>query len=48
MIGVPRASDTLYLVWHAPESDGEALEGSIRETLRGLRIRPTSARSSSY
>ena len=46
--GFPRASDTLYLVWHAPESDGETLEGAIRETLRGLRIRSDSPRSSSY
>ena len=46
--GFPRASDTLYLVWHAPESDGETLEGAIRETLRGLRIRSSFVRPASY
>ncbi|MEJ7639520.1 MAG: hypothetical protein WKF75_16475, partial [Singulisphaera sp.] len=39
-LGFPRASDTLYLVWHAPESDAGMLEGpSARPSRPPIRSR---------
>jgi hypothetical protein len=35
---VPRTPDTLYLVWHAPEENAEALAAQVRATLGALVI----------
>jgi hypothetical protein len=38
MLGVVRPSDTLWLVWHAPESTAETLEIAVQTSLKTLRI----------
>jgi hypothetical protein len=47
-LGFVRGADTLYLTWHAPESEHERLEEQIDRTLRGLKVAPSSQSSSSY
>jgi hypothetical protein len=37
-VTIPRAADTLTLVWHAPEADSSTLEASVRETLSALKV----------
>jgi hypothetical protein len=43
-----RRSDTLLLVWHAPEPDAEALTTSIRDTLKTLTMRGDPVATQSY
>jgi hypothetical protein len=47
-VGIVRGSDTLYLTWHAPESERERLEEQVDQTLHGLKIVSSSLSSSSY
>jgi hypothetical protein len=48
MLGVARPSDTLWLVWHAPESSADVLEAELAATLKTLHIDGGSVSSRSY
>jgi hypothetical protein len=48
LVGFPRAGDTLFLAWHAPESARGALETQIQAALQQLRLGPGATSSQSY
>ena len=45
---VPRAGDTLTVVWHAPEANAAALESHLKSALAALRIRGRGLTTSTY
>jgi hypothetical protein len=47
-LGLVRGSDTLYLTWHAPESERASLEEQVELTLRRLKVESSSLSTSSH
>ncbi len=48
MIGFSRPADTLFLVWHSPESANDAIHEEIKSVLKSLRVESPRAQVSSY
>lgn len=48
VVVIPRADDTISIVWHAPESEADALATQISQTLRSLKVRRGQASNQSY
>lgn len=47
-VGFPREADTLWLVWHYPESAKSEVEQDMRATLASLKVGSTRLATSSY
>jgi hypothetical protein len=48
VVSFVRPADTLSVVWHAPESQADALAAQVRESLRTLSVRRTGLATQSY
>jgi hypothetical protein len=48
VVGIPRATQTLFLMWHAPESAADMLETQIKDVQTRLRLGRERVDSSSY
>ena len=48
VVSILRDSDTLTLLWHAPESGAEALSASVRDTLASLKVARGTLSTSTY
>ena len=48
VVTIPRANDTLTLIWHAPETKAQTLEAQVASTLRTLKIDRGRSERSSY
>lgn len=48
VVTLVRPGDTLSLVWHAPETEADALEGQVRDTLKSLTVGQIRLATQSY